>query len=795
MSNDLEIRIKTTAELAGAESATAALEKQLGAAKALGAEYSELQKIEEKLGRAKQAIADFKASPTAPRTPEFAKVTNDAEYKAAKGIEASLMAQVMHSKLLGQSYGEHEAKLKGIQAAIGTYAPKTNWLGGLRAELENTFPIIGRLSGAMSGFAAGGLAMVAAGFAAVGTAILGAKQAITEFSQAQDQVAKLDAALAQTGQLTDDYRQRLQDLADEMENATGIDDARWINVIKRLTQFGATAKDIDKTTEAVKNLAGIMEGDVEGAAQAVSKAMQGSFDMFRRYGIVVEEAGSQSEKLDKLFQNLATRGGGQLEAMSKTLSGQFVTLRNNIGDFFKGVGGGIASTGVLQNALQILGDSTEYWSDMIKQTIPKVDGLSNAFEKSKTQALSTEEASKKYAEQLKAIGENAKLADDALKAFNSTLDKQKSHEDRMDDLSKSKELASLEVEKKRRERTGRPMSELEELGRKTDIEVKYSDRKISRSNAVDQGKLKALDSIQVKDELTRASDNEEVARQTARLAKAKQISDAELELKKAADFTDTETRKPSEETYRIAQNESSLPLLKEQIEQAKAEIVGYENEVKGKEALIEQKKKKVKEAKKDAPQDLGTASEEESQLNTAKLGAAEREKTRIEREKRIKTERESTTQDIQNRSEEYSVERRNKFLESGGKALGIQNTYTKEFVEAVKTGKPAPLPLDSWPSQGPQIPRAGAQTPNPNAPSSLGEMNRALQDIQGFNARQQPQEDPTIFAAKMGEAFIQKLKEFDSNANEGITKQIEAWKALTERINKLESRQNAGRTQ
>jgi hypothetical protein len=489
-------------------------------------------------------VAATPAPPTIPVPPkldQIRKVANDDEFKAAKAIEASLLAQITHSKVLGQSYGENAQRLANIRKSMEGYTLKTNWLGGLRAELEQTFPIIGRLSGAMSGFAAGGLAMVAAGFAAIGTAIFGAKKAILEFSQAQDQVAKLDAALAQTGQLTDDYRQRLQDLADEMENATGIDDARWINVIKRLTQFGATAKDIDKTTTAVKNLAGIMEGDVEGAAQAVSKAMQGSFDMFRRYGIVVEEAGSQSDKLEKLFQNLATRGGGQLEAMSKTLSGQFVTLRNNIGDFFKGIGGGIASTGVLQNSLEFLGNMTEWYADAIKRTIPQIQGLNNAQITAKDTTLSADEAAKKYADNLKAIGEGADAATEALKRYNSEIDKQKSHEQRMLDIGKARALKNWEIEKNKAKVQGRPVSEIDDLEAKSNIDIFWEQKKQDlESQAL--AKKEAAAQRQVDIDKANLSQGEKIIQgQTARAQTAKKIelgqsrSDYVALQKKAAD--------------------------------------------------------------------------------------------------------------------------------------------------------------------------------------------------------------------------------------------------------------------
>jgi transcriptional regulator with XRE-family HTH domain len=62
---DLEIKITTKAELAGAQSAARSLEAQIGKAKALGKEYGDLQA---KLDHANRAIANFKPPPEPPKS-------------------------------------------------------------------------------------------------------------------------------------------------------------------------------------------------------------------------------------------------------------------------------------------------------------------------------------------------------------------------------------------------------------------------------------------------------------------------------------------------------------------------------------------------------------------------------------------------------------------------------------------------------------------------------------------------------------------------------------------------------
>jgi hypothetical protein len=83
-------------------------------------------------------------------------------------------------------------------------------------------------------------------------------------------------------------------------------------------------------------LAGIIGGDIVSAAEMFSKAMSGQFEMFTRLGIRIEKTGTQTEQLNALMLQLAQKGGGVLEAQSKTLTGQWQQLTNSVSDLFRG---------------------------------------------------------------------------------------------------------------------------------------------------------------------------------------------------------------------------------------------------------------------------------------------------------------------------------------------------------------------------------------------------------------------------------------------------------------------------
>jgi hypothetical protein len=336
------------------------------------------------------------------------KFTTKYEEEGARQALAGLQRQRGAAMALGESTAELDQKIARLNASLSQgKGAKDGLFGGLKSGLAEIIPGFEQLEGVVGKLAGGALGALAAGFAAIAGAIEMAKEGLKEFAAAQEKVAGLDAALAQTGQLTDEYREKLQELAEQLQSTTGVADEQWLGVLTRLTQFGADETNISKYTDAVKNLAGLMGGDVQSAAHLLSRAMQGNFEAFSRYGIVVEDAGSKTEKLEKLFGQLATRGGGQLEASNRTINGQFRQLAHVANDFLKAIGGLIASSGILQGVLDSLIVAFEWWARVIGSTIPKVEGLSNAASKSAMALDDAEKAAKQYALNLSAVKEEA----------------------------------------------------------------------------------------------------------------------------------------------------------------------------------------------------------------------------------------------------------------------------------------------------------------------------------------------------------------------------------------------------
>lgn len=330
----------------------------------------------------------------------------------------------------------------------------------LNEALKEAVPGVGAVEGAL-GKLGEAATVTAVGITAVAAGVGLAAESVKEFMSVETAFAKLDSALARSGQLTDEYRSKLAEMAGELQKTTGKDDDEWMSVLTKLTQFGANSGNIDKSVEAVKNLAGILDGDLQSASMMVSKALQGQFDLFGRYGLRISETGTQTQRFNQLCEELAKRGGGQLEAQLTTLSGKTTTLWNNIKDITKGIGGWIASTGIIQEALDGLNSLLGKIAGSVEKLPDKLKGLTNAQNTATTSTEAQAAASTRLKLELEGI-------DRAYESQQRRLKTMASARDQLLASQKALELAELEEKAKK---TGMSPSQL--ARNRMDLDKKY----------------------------------------------------------------------------------------------------------------------------------------------------------------------------------------------------------------------------------------------------------------------------------------------------------------------------------
>jgi hypothetical protein len=234
----------------------------------------------------------------------------------------------------------------------------------------------------------------------VAGAIAGLKRAVVEYGQAQSRVFKLDAALRQQGQLVDSVRTKYQELASTLQETTAVADDEWVGVMTRLAQFGVKPEQMEKMVEFTKNLAGVMGGDVQQAAEAVVRALGGNFIAFTRLGIQIPTNISQFEKLKIAMEQAAEIGGGQLEASASGVEGQFKRLENSTSDLFEALGGLIAASRVLEPPIKLLNGAAKLVSETFGGVIPKAEGMDNLFKRSSLSAQDAAAATERYTKAL-----------------------------------------------------------------------------------------------------------------------------------------------------------------------------------------------------------------------------------------------------------------------------------------------------------------------------------------------------------------------------------------------------------
>lgn len=305
-----------------------------------------------------------------------------AELQGARQLEEQLQRDIGKAKALGKEYADLDAQLKKVQATIAASKPAGpgfgDVFGKLREGLGNIVPGFAKVDGMLSGLAGGTLAAVGAGFAVLAVAIETARRALHEFAGTQEAVASMDAALAQTGQLAEPLRQHMQALAESLQDLTAIPNEQWISALTRLIQFGADASNIDELSTGIKNLAGIMGGDIQGASVVLSKAMQGNFEMLSRFGIHVDTSKTKTEQLNDVLQQIALRGGAQLEARAESLSGTFHKLTNGVSDLLKALGQMLFGSERTQSSLRGFAELLGRIAAALGHPIDKLRGLHNA---------------------------------------------------------------------------------------------------------------------------------------------------------------------------------------------------------------------------------------------------------------------------------------------------------------------------------------------------------------------------------------------------------------------------------
>jgi phage-related protein len=219
------------------------------------------------------------------------------------------------------------------------------------------------------------------GFELIGKAIGNATdflfESVNAAAESETAFKKLEVALAQTGQLTDQTVKNFKSLADEIQKTTAFEDDAVISAGALIQTLGRlSGEGLSNATKAAVDLSAALGIDLESAATLVGKAANGNVTAFGKLGIEIQKGSTDAETFANTLQVLNSRFGGSAASQVNTFAGAFEQLKNIYGDLKETIGGLITSNpaliaafNVFKNILVQVGESIKnsFGSDNQKQ--------------------------------------------------------------------------------------------------------------------------------------------------------------------------------------------------------------------------------------------------------------------------------------------------------------------------------------------------------------------------------------------------------------------------------------------
>ncbi len=130
--------------------------------------------------------------------------------------------------------------------------------------------------------------------------------------------------------------------AQALEMVSRYGDDEILSVMRLLATYGMSREEIEKTTQAVMDLAVAKGIDLRSATDLVGKAYAGQLGTLSRYGIIVEKTGDKQKDFASVLKLINDQMGGAAQADVRTFSGAMARLTNVFSDFLRGVGDKLA---------------------------------------------------------------------------------------------------------------------------------------------------------------------------------------------------------------------------------------------------------------------------------------------------------------------------------------------------------------------------------------------------------------------------------------------------------------------
>lgn len=208
------------------------------------------------------------------------------------------------------------------------------------------------------------------GSVAVGAGLFKMAAAAEESERANLQ---LQNTLKNAPQLTGRSAKAFTDLATSIRKTTVVDDEAVIGIEAFLGAVGRTQSEILTLTPLIVDLSRKTGVDLDAAAKAVNKSVDGTARGLRALGVDIDSAAVKTDGFGATVDALRSSVGGFAQEEGKTFSGQVARLKNEFGELSEGIGSGVVES--LQTAI---GPLTAV-SQKFQELDPETQGLIGKF--------------------------------------------------------------------------------------------------------------------------------------------------------------------------------------------------------------------------------------------------------------------------------------------------------------------------------------------------------------------------------------------------------------------------------
>jgi len=190
---------------------------------------------------------------------------------------------------------------------------------------------------------------------------------MANYAEAERATRALASSLAASGDDAATLVPKLQAVASAIQDETGADDDATVAMMARLRLLGVTA---DKLGEAARGTIALKSAGLEetAASKAVAMAMQGNYDMLKRYVPALRTAKDETEKA-RIVNELFAKGYQQQKAVLNTTSGAWAALKGRIGDAWEEIGKAIERSFGIRDALNKAGDAVKKFGERVSEWI------------------------------------------------------------------------------------------------------------------------------------------------------------------------------------------------------------------------------------------------------------------------------------------------------------------------------------------------------------------------------------------------------------------------------------------